>query len=312
MYFRNDELLSTIQPGWKQVFNTPFTLSVGQKEIIKMKNNEVITDRDLEIARFLFKFRFATLEQVLQYLNYHEAPDAQTSMPALKNRLDKLIQYKVLNKFMLTSDATLEKIAPDAMEIYCMDLGGRYLLAHYSNEDTTDWYTVINMKSSENVSRNLTITGFYLSLLNSAGVNIEYFNVEPEMRVQRKVVIPSFEIAYNVNGIRTYFLGEVVKDYDFPVQFRDKAQKLSLLLESDAWKKYCMNALEAPVLFLIADSDQLAGEVARFMSEATEITRFRLTTDERMQRNLSDKGAFLKYNADKEALVELVAKTFEV
>lgn len=311
MYFRINQLLSEIEPGWKQVFEAPFTLSVGQKEIIKMKNSEVITDRDLEITKFLFKFRFATLEQVLQFLNYYEPEDAKTSLSALKNRLDKLVQYRVLNRFMLAADTTLEKIAPDAMQIFCMDLGGRYLLAHYSNEDTTDWYTTVNMKSSENVARNLTITTFYLSLLNSSGANIEYFNVEPEMRVGKKVVIPSFEISYDISGNKSYFLGEVVKDYDFPVQFREKAQKLDSFFETEAWKKYCLNAIEPPVLFVVADTDALAGEVAKLIYETTEIRRYRMSTDERIKRPLSEKGAFMKYNAEKSALIEVVAKTFE-
>lgn len=311
MYLRKDESIASIQAGWKQVFETAFTLSVGQKEIIKMKNINVITDRDLDISRFLFKFRFATLDQIQKFVNYAETDNAKTSTSALKNRLEKLISYKVLNKFMLTNDATLERIMPEAMEIYCLDLGGRYLLSHYTNEDTSDWYTVANMKSSENVARNLTITNFFLTLLLTSGERIEYFNVEPELRVGKKTVVPSFELCYNLNGLKHYFMGEVVKDFDFPVQFRDKAQKLNSLLETDAWKKYCIDAMEPPVLFVIGDSDELAGQIARLIHEATEMRRFRVSTDERILRPFAEKGAFLRYDAEKAALIEISAKTFE-
>lgn len=310
MYVRKGEIVTAIPSGWKQVFASPFTLSVGQKEIVKMKNAGTITDRDLDIAKLLFKFRFATLEQILRYLNHLEDSEGKTSASVLKNRLDKLITYKVINKFMISKDALMDKIQPDALEIYCLDLGGRYLLTHYSNEDTTDWYSVVNMKTSEHVAKNITTLNFYLTLLTTSHGKVEYFNVEPELRVGKKVVIPAFELSYVSDGLRHFFIGEVVKTIDFPVQFREKAQKLNSLLETDAWKKYCMDAVEAPILFVITDSDQLAGHVARHIEETTEIRRYRMSTDDRIMRAFTEKGAFLRYKADQSALLETSAKVF--
>lgn len=312
MHFKKGENVTHIKEGLKQVFENKFNINIGQKEIIKMKNNGVITDRDLDISRFLFKFKFATLDQIHSYLEIIKNDDEEknSSKSSIKNRLDKLIQYRMINKFMLTEDETAERISPDALEIYCLDLGGRYLLAHYSNEDTSDWYTTVNMKASEIINKNLCVTEFYLSLMKTCPDKVVYFNVEPEVRVGKKNVIPSFDLCIDISGNNNYFIGEVVRDFDFPVLFRDKAFKLESLFESNAWKKYYYDSPTPPVLFIFTDTDVTALEIGKLITETTEMRRFRLSTDDRIQKPLYESGAFLKYVEEKEALQEITATTF--
>lgn len=304
--------ITEIKEGLKQVFQNAFTLSIGQKEIIKMKNNGVITDRDLEIAKFLFKFRFATLEQIYSYLEVlnRNKNEEMSSINNINNRLNKLVNYRILNKFMLTEDLTADKIAPEALEIFCLDLGGRYLLANYSNEDTSDWYTTENMKASEIINKNLAVTNFYLSLIKTIPDKVVFFTLEPKMNIGKQVIIPSFDMCLKIGGNNSYFIGEIVRTYDFPIHFRDKAFKLESLIQSNAWKKYYYDAPTPPVLFLFADSDMTALESSRLMTEATEIRRFRVTTDERVKKPLYEMGAFLKYSEERNVLQEIKATTF--
>lgn len=299
--------ISTIREGLKQVFQNKFTLNIGQKEIIKMKNEGVLTERDLNMAKFLFEFRFATLNQIYNFLNAH---GDDSSISSVKNRLNKLVEYRIVNKFMLTEDLVAERITPDALEIFCLDLGGRYLLAHYSNEDTTDWYTTENMKDSGIINKNLAATEFYLSLINTCKDKVAYFNIEPDIRVGKKNVIPSFDMCIDVLGNKNYFVGEIIREFDFPVYFREKAYKLELLFESNAWKKYYYDAPAPPVLFLVADSDITAFEASRLITEATGIRRFRATTDDRLKKPLYEAGAFLRYSEDEEILEEIKSTTF--
>lgn len=313
MYIKEGFNISLIRDEHKQVFENKFNINIGQKEIVKMKSNGVITDRDLSISKFLFKFRFATLEQLYRYLDLDSKDEADKPLSSklnIKNRLDKLVKYRVLNKFMLTVDIVEDKILPEALEIYCLDLGGRYLLANYSNEDTTDWYATVNMVSGEIINKSLCVTEFYLSLISTCREKIVYFNVEPEIRVAKKNVVPSFDMCLNINGNKAYFVGEVVREYDFPVHFREKAFKLESLMESNAWKKYYYDAISPPVLFLFADSDIISLEVSKLITETTEMRRFRVSTDERMKRPLYDTGAFLKYVEEQDALKEIKSTTF--
>lgn len=291
------------QPDLKQLFANVFTLNIGKNEIIKMRNNNVITDRDMEITKFLFKFKFATARQIYKLLKIDPANIN------LKARLDKLVMYRVLNKFML-HDGTHEKIEADALEIYCLDLGGRYLLANYSNEDTNDWTSTVNMKASELIAKNLVVTEFYLRLIETCPEKLVYFKVDPELRVAKKTVMPSFEFALKINGQNKYFLGEVVRDYDFPILFRDKVEKLESLLKTNAWKKYFYDSDSEPALLIFADNDKNALEASKIITETSEIDKFRLTTDERMNRVLYETGAFLKYVKEENALQEIKAVTF--
>ena len=304
--------ITQIEEGFRQVFQNAFTLNIGQKEIIKMKNNGVITDRDLEIAKFLFKFRFATLEQIYSYLEVlnKDKNEEMSSINNINNRLNKLVNYRILNKFMLTEDLTADKIAPEALEIFCLDLGGRYLLANYSNEDTSDWYTTENMKASEIINKNLAVTNFYLSLIKTIPDKVVFFTLEPKMNIGKQVIIPSFDMCLKIGGNNSYFIGEIVRTYDFPIHFRDKAFKLESLIQSNAWKKYYYDAPTPPVLFLFADSDMTALESSQLMTEATEIRRFRVTTDERVKKPLYEMGAFLRYSEERNVLQEIKATTF--
>ncbi|MFF2531555.1 hypothetical protein ACFVS2_21845 [Brevibacillus sp. NPDC058079] len=304
MYLQQkDGEIVIIPADLKQTFENKFTPNISKIEIIKLKNNNVIRDRDLIIAKFLFQFKFATVEQIYKLLG------EESSKVNLKNRLDKLVKYRVLNKFML-SDHEEERIAPDAFEIYCLDLGGRYLLSHYSNEDTSDWYSIINMKSSEIISKNLLTTEFYLRVMETCGSKISHFKPEPELRVGKKNVVPSFEMCMKVNGQTKYFIGEVVREYDFPVYLREKAQKLESLLATNAWKKYYYDSGSEPILFVFADSDLTALETSQLIYQTTEIKNFRVSTDERIGRELYETGAFLKYIEEKDVLQEIKAATF--
>lgn len=305
MYLREQDKTIVIPADLKQTFENKFSLNIGKNEIIKMKNNNVITDRDIQIAKFLFKFKFATADQIYKLLQ-----EDKTKVN-LKNRLDKLVKYRVLNKFML-SEFEEDSVAPDALQIYCLDLGGRYLLSHYSNEDTTDWYSTINMKSSEIISKNILATEIYLRIRETVGEDkLVYFNIEPELRVGKKTIIPSFEMCMNINGQHKYFIGECVREYDFPIHFREKVLKLESLLTTNAWKKYYYDSEHPPILFIFADSDLTALEASRLITQTSEIRKFRLSTDERIERVLYETGAFLRYLAEQDVLQEIRAVTFE-
>lgn len=329
MYIKKDDTISSITEDLEQVFENKFTINIGQKEIVKMRNNGAITDRDLTLAKFLFKFRFATFNQIYRYLELIAILEAKlgtnskiegeavetieiSSEVGIKNRLEKLVKYRILNKFYLADIVEAESVKEkqDALPIYCLDLGGRYLLANYSSEDTTDWYTTVNMKASILVRKSLIATQFYLRILETGSSNMEYFNIEPEMRASNKNIIPLFDVCFNINNIKSYFIGEVVNSYDMPVNFRDRVFKLESLLETNAWKKYYYDSNSSPVLLLIADTDETALEIGRLITGVTEMNKFRITTEERMKRSLHDLGAFIKYVQERDEIQEIRAMTF--
>ena len=65
---KTTEELREVPSTYKQVFQNTFTNSVDKTKTISAKYNDAITDRDILIAEFLFKFRFATIDQIFKYL----------------------------------------------------------------------------------------------------------------------------------------------------------------------------------------------------------------------------------------------------
>lgn len=304
VYVRPEGEPLIIPADLKQTFENKFTLNIGKNEIVKMKNNNVITDRDLAIAKFLFRFKFATADQISRLVSTGD------KVVNMRNRLDKLVKYRVLNKFML-SYVESDRFQEGAEGFYCLDLGGKYLLSHYSNEDTSDWYTTVNMKTSEIISKDIFVTEFFLRLMKTCPKKITHFQSNPELRIGKKNLYPSFEMRMTVNGQNRYFIGEVFREYDFPAQARERILKLETLLTTNTWKKYYYEGERPPILFAFADSDLTALEVGKAITEMSEIRNFRISTDERIGRELYESGAFLKYIEEKDVLQEIRATTFK-
>ena len=86
----------TFEPDYKQVFHNKWTLNIGHDELVKMRNNGFITDSDMKIVKFLFKYRFATAEMMFRYMG------DESKIENMEARLDKLVKFRILNKFMLS------------------------------------------------------------------------------------------------------------------------------------------------------------------------------------------------------------------
>lgn len=291
-----------IPPSLKQKFNNDLNYkNVSQAVIVKMKSDNQLTDRDLEIAKFLFNVRFATLNQIYRFLNL------TSNKSNLKNRLDKLVKFRILNKFVLTNE---DESIVEQLQIYCLDIGGRYLLASYSKIDTSDWYTSINLKASELIGENLLATEFYTRLKETCSEKISNFKQYPEFRCGQTTITPTFKFSLNIGPKTINFIGEVVREYDFPDNFREKSIKLNSLIKTNAWKKYYKEEDGEPILLILADSDETCYLASQTIDDFTQIDKFRLSTDERIKEHLSDKGTFLKfdYGTDRENKVLKLVK----
>jgi hypothetical protein len=291
-----------IHSGLKQIFERKFIINISRNEIIKMKNSGYITDKDLDVAKFLFEFRFARLDQIQRLLKEDDADLVQ-------KKLNKLMKQRIINRFML-SNFEVDKVENDALFFYCLDVGGIHLLSHYSGEERViDWSTALNMMSAEIIAKYVSTTDVYLRFMDSCPTIIESFRVNPELRVGKKTLYPSFEITIKQGVERRIFIGEVVKEFDLPIQLRDRMFKFESIFKTNALKKYYYDATTEPVILIIADDDELGLEASKLITSCTEITNFRVSTEERMKKKLHTKGAFLKYEDGE--LKEITAQTFK-
>lgn len=301
MYLKKDDIasFSDIPEDMKQIFEHEFKKAVYKNEIIKRKHDGQFTDDDVAIAKLLLDYRFATLEQL------HEAVGLDEPINKFKSRIDELVKFRILNSFTLSFDAGMRRIPDDAFMIYCLDIGGQHLLSHFSeSEKLLDWFYIINIVTSEIVARDLMITDIGRVFLRNEPEGFVYFNPKPELMVGRKTMIPAFEFLIEEFGQKKYFVGEVMRSSEAPTLFRDKAMKWNHLLKTQTWRKYYggSDALNPPVLLLLASDDETALNAARILDETGEIDLFRLTTEERSMKKLYERGAFLKYNKESKLL----------
>ena len=109
------------------------------------------------------------------------------------------------------------------------------------------------MVGSEIVSKRLIVTQFYIQLQKTLGNRLVHFKPEPDFRSGKKTIIPSFDFSIRDGVLVRNYVGEVVREFDFPIDFREKSAKLEQLLSTNAWKKYYYDADEPPVLFVFAE-----------------------------------------------------------
>lgn len=296
-----------IPTTYRQNFRYQFSVTgVSKNEIIRLRNNGQLTDRDVEIAKFLFTHTFATAEQIGNYLN---VPGEK-----IRNRLEELVKKRVLNSFFLAEvDMKLNNNMRDALIIYCLDFGGKYLVSRYGGMDTSDWYSTVNMEGADLVAKDLIATEFFVNLYRSCGKMLVYYTTQPQMKVGNKHVSPSFVCGLDVVFIRKYLIGEVVFDGEETIAFRDRILKLEGLLTTNAWRKYFCDVEEPPFLVIVAENDIVARNAAAVVNRATEIdnSKLLLTTIDRMQNLFYEKGAFLVYDPNTNKMRNVIVNTFK-
>lgn len=305
-YLKQTTLISEIPSGLKQTFHHEFTHTTSKDVILKMKHDNQITDRDLEIVKFIHRFHFATPQQIFDYI--HDPSDETETVGSLQARIDKLVHAHVFNKFSL-SPVKENRVHQDALIIYCLDFGGKYLLMNFSNEDLTQWFSSENFKTSELIAKDLMAVEFYLRLKEQTDGKIEYFETSPQLQFERTNLCVSFYFVLNIEGVLKYFLCEIARDEEVPMIFRKKIQKYDQFLGSQAWKKYFFDH-EAPALLVLTENDALAMMCGQVIDQSSEIQKYRLTTFDRIQKPLDETGAFLRYLPEHQKCKEVKISVF--
>lgn len=317
-YITNNYQGFVFEKDLSQSFTNKPTTLVDEKNLIKLRSDKHISDSDMEVVKFLFHHRFATVKILLQYLTKLKFSKTEEE---LKQDLSRLTKHRVVNSFALIESAAFKngirpEIPYDALLVYCLDIGGRVLIGHFHNADTTGWYTTENMRSAEKVGKDLVRNQFLIQLINDCNFfenDKNYFKSDPVYSINKTRVVPSFEMRISVKDDMKYYVGDIVRREDFP-EYRDHLFKLDSVMSTNAWKKYFYDIEKYPTILFICEDDAHALEVAKMIASSTSFnpsTDFRITTDERMQRGLGEKGTFLAYSDTKEMLIERSMASFK-
>lgn len=279
------------------------TTSVSERKLAELYAKAIINNDDIEVVKFLYKFAMATPAQIMKALHLDNEE-------ALKQRMSKLIQYRVLNRFMFI-DGPETAIPSEAFIVYTIDAGGALLLRHFSmEEDCDNWRIDEILMSAVKVAKRLMVVDFYLRLSEECPTRLRFFQIEPILMVNKVKVIPRFVFCLEIEGIKKYFIGDVAVEEELITpdgnKMQNKISRFETLLATNGWKKYYEDETE-PVLIMISDIDNAALRMAKVIS-TTEIRQCRYTTEARYKKPLGRYGAFMKFEEDK--LVDVKATIF--
>lgn len=240
----------------------------------------------IEILVFLAKFWFATKEHMTQLLRMK---GVQPQL--LEEVLEEYLSNRIINCFTL-AQFPLDELPSDAMRIYCLDHGAKFILMHFYREDFVHWQTTDNNRGSEQIVKCLSTCRFYLSLLAAKGEELRVFEPIFDVSIGRRETRFSANFEILKGGQTRKFILESVRTYDLPTYWRKKvAEQISPFIVNKFWRQ---TFPEEPVFILLAETEESALEAADIFYRRTTSQNFRVTTDIDVAKGM-EKARFYKY-----------------
>jgi hypothetical protein len=281
----------------RQHFFNKETTTINKDIVVRNKRDGVFTDRDVAICKFLFKHKFATLSQINTIL------EAQGYQPIKKDKARSLCQNRLINKFAFSDGEKVNFEDENLNVIYCMDLGGKYLLEQYDTSvDVTSWLVGRNAYSKDFVSKIIIINEVYIKLMATRGEDVLSFNILKEVRMGREAIQIDFDFNLRTGDTVRYYIGNLFMEDDIYDLFGQKTRVLESLVTTNGWKKYSMNnEVTEPAVFIIGENNATTSRLASKVYDCglNLNGKDRYSTFERiLKNNLYDKDTFFKYDVN--------------
>ncbi|MGL6105219.1 hypothetical protein [Romboutsia sp.] len=157
-----------------------------------------LTDKDLEIVFFVFKFKVCSFEQIAKYLELkgHEVSGIKKDIERLSKLfgLTNIIEYTYIN----TEDKEQKE---QKLKVVCLMSGGIHLVRSYTNYDVDE-----NVQTSSQMQHTTNKrTSYNLSFAKKALVSIDlYLNILKNL--DDKLECSDFRIKINTSSIDNVFI----------------------------------------------------------------------------------------------------------
>lgn len=311
-----------IPRGYAQKFAHKFSLnSVAAVPIIQLRNEgrqrdgKGLSDQDQEIAEFLFRNTFATAKQLFDYFEVK----TDLAQGIFLKRLNYLVASHILNAFTLHAFDNAKGEFNDALRVYCLDFGGKYLINNFSKgqfyQSITNWYSTDNMRSSQFIAKDLIQTQFFIRLMatlkkNKAPedllcnylINPEYRNpaTSEKFTVSAQMELKDQVLKSNVNGA----IIDIVYPEEEGSSFRMRMKNTDGVLARGAWHKYFDLSDKTPMYIIVLTNirEQL-GFISKTLDNSTslDLTNVRfISVNDLKDGYLDDEDKFkeIKFQAD--------------
>ena len=298
-YLKMSDKYQTIPAGYNQRFQYPITGKIKNSEIAKMINRGDLDKVDVLIAEFLYDVKFASYNQILRFLSSCIKQERIQVSDARRNII-KLMRSRIINRFYLSTEEQSKysylEYPKDAMSIYCLDIGGKYLLDSFSDRNGFDWNLDEVVKGSDKVAKSIVATEFYVSLNENLGGKLNYFKALTPFRIPQGNFRNTFSFSLRIDDKNRYFIGQIIRKEETLSEVRDNLLKYESRLTTNSYKKYYNDSESEPILFMISDDIGFLHQLAKEISEITKITKIRYSTEEIITtKELDEEGVFFEY-----------------
>lgn len=286
---------------YRQTFDHDFSMSKGRNESVEVKlfaqtSNEFAIG--LVILRHIYRFRFITYDQLYRLLKLSGIDDSEI----LNKILEKYIERRLINKFCL-SEAPLSEIPDDAMLVYCMDHGAKFILQHFPCEEMemiSAWKTSDCMYSGSIVFKCLMTNEFYISMYEVKGTDTAIFEPLADFMIGGRPVRLSGWLRLKSDKKTDHFLIETIRKSDLPLAWEKKVDThLTPFIHGKNGISRYFNS--DPKWIFVTDSQDSAMEIADIFErmavsiDPTKNIKYRLVTSEELRKGL-DRAIFYKYD----------------
>ncbi|MBC5995429.1 hypothetical protein EAI30_06840 [Romboutsia ilealis] len=213
----------------------------------------------IELCKFIYGFKFATLNQIKQYMDLSGNEFEESD-------INFLIEKNILKRCVLKSENSIEDDSIKEENIlYCSSRNLVEILRNYSAIDSRKWMVRDIAKSPERILKNILSLDFYINLVQSYGFeNVINVTLNP---CQRYMVLESvnieLEFTIKYGDRKECFIVDIVRESDLKTSFLKKILKFERYLSNDACKRSSHGLDKKPKLIFICEDREMLEVVAR-------------------------------------------------
>lgn len=213
----------------------------------------------IELCKFIYIFKFATLNQIKQYMNLSENDFEYED-------INFLIEKNVLKRCVLKNMNSIKhENIRESHILYCSGKNLVEIIRNYSPIDSRKWMIRDIAKSAEKILKNVMALDFYINLVQSYGFeNVINITLNP---CQRYMVLESvnIELEFTIkhNKRKECFIVDIVRDNDLNTSFLKKILKFERYLSNDACKRSSHGLDKKPKIIFICEDKNMIETIAK-------------------------------------------------
>lgn len=238
--------ISAERRDYKRPKKTPF------ENYLNVLREGVITNRDLEVLQYIYRFRFLSLSQIKSL--------AFPSLKVAQRRMTRLYELQLVDRFRPWCSVGSKEY------IYCIDHTGIFFVAAKLGKSVEGlgWRKRDNEVKLAYVNHFLKVAEVYIKLRRC--VWIKNWQVEPELKSQHYNFRPDVYIEFSKSRIEYEWFVEV----DLGTEWRQKIEKKII-----DYERYFIVNKRCPTVVFIADKSERLMQLENWVDDKKKLNQIK-------------------------------------